>query len=221
MKKSSLLNNDHSILIFDEYEIVRNAMENILLRNFPEFIVFLSDRIEDFIDIVKTMLFDLVIVDISHNGINEFSLIRKIKALNPKSKILVFSFFTDENFTLRCLRNGASGVLNKNCKEEKICRVVNVLMNGGSFFSKDVKLNLKVRKNNKKNKYSSGDLNKLSNREFELANLLVLGYTNLDVSRKLKIATSTVSTYKKRIFLKMNTENVLQLAEILKKNKGF
>lgn len=216
--ENNLLKNEYSILIFDEYEILRKALENILKRNFPQSIAFVSESIDDVKEIVKAMSFDLVIIDISHNGMNEFSVLKKIKALNPQIKVLVFSFITDENYKLRCFKNGASGIINKNCKEENICQAINVLLNGGSFFSKDVKLKLMVRKKNKKHKSVSDDLHTLSAREFELANMLVLGNTNLDISKKLKIATSTVSTYKKRIFLKTNTENVIQLAEMFKRD---
>lgn len=216
--ENDLLKNSYSILIFDEYEILRKALESIIKRRFPEYIVVVCDRIEDVKEVTKVMLFDLAIIDVSHNGIDEFSVLKKVKILNSQIKILVFSFITDENYKLRCFKNGASGIINKNCKEENIYQAINVLLNGGSFFSKNVKLKLMVRKKIKKHKSVSDDLHTLSAREFELASMLVLGNTNKDISKKLKIATSTVSTYKKRIFLKTNTENVLQLAEIFKRD---
>ncbi|WP_396147886.1 response regulator [Flavobacterium sp.] len=215
---NDLLNKEYSFLIFDEYEILRKALEIIIKRRFPESIVVVCDSIDDVKEVVKVMVFDLAIIDVSHNGIDEFSVLKKVKVLNSKIKILVFSFMNDENYKLRCFKNGASGIINKNCKEENICQAINVLLNGGSFFSKNVKLKLMVRKKIKRHKSVSDDLNTLSAREFELASMLVLGSTNLDISKKLRIATSTVSTYKKRIFLKTNTENVLQLADIFKRN---
>lgn len=53
---------------------------------------------------------------------------------------------------------------------------------------------------------------KLSNREFEIARLMIKGYGNLEITNELNLKASTVSTFKSRIFHKLNIINVIQLA---------
>ena len=53
----------------------------------------------------------------------------------------------------------------------------------------------------------------LSKREFEIVQLLIKGEGNLEISNKLEIQMSTVSTYKNRVFEKLKINNLVELIE--------
>ena len=57
-------------------------------------------------------------------------------------------------------------------------------------------------------------LEQLSNREIEIAKLLVEGFSNIDICNTLNIQKSTVSTYKNRIFEKLDVDNLSSLIQI-------
>jgi DNA-binding NarL/FixJ family response regulator len=57
-------------------------------------------------------------------------------------------------------------------------------------------------------------LDQLSDREMEVARLLIKGFGNLEISLLKKIQPTTVSTYKKRIFEKLNIDNLVSLIDI-------
>lgn len=54
---------------------------------------------------------------------------------------------------------------------------------------------------------------KLSSREMEITKLLVKGYGNLEISNALELQMSTVSTYKNRVFEKLQINNLVELIE--------
>jgi DNA-binding NarL/FixJ family response regulator len=54
----------------------------------------------------------------------------------------------------------------------------------------------------------------------EVAQLMILGLGNLEISNKLAIQKTTVSTYKNRIFEKLNITNVVSLVAIFQDNKS-
>ena len=58
----------------------------------------------------------------------------------------------------------------------------------------------------------------LSNREYEIATYILRGDILIDIAKETGIAITTISTYKKRIFVKLGVKNVLQLSEIFKVN---
>ena len=60
---------------------------------------------------------------------------------------------------------------------------------------------------------------KLSKQESLVAELLVQGFRNTEICSEIGIRMTTVSTYKKRILLKTESTNVIQLVANLKKNK--
>ena len=78
---------------------------------------------------------------------------------------------------------------------------------------------LKIKKFHKSNKTSL--LHVLSNREMEIALLMVKGVANLEISNILTLKKSTVSTYKQRIYDKLNVSSVAGLIEIFKVNQGL
>ena len=92
---------------------------------------------------------------------------------------------------------------------------LNQLLDKGYYYSEAVKLKLET---GSKSKISGNPLENLSNREFEIAKLLVSGEGNIEISNKLDLKMSTVSTYKNRIFEKLKVNSVIALADVFKEN---
>ncbi|MNL39420.1 Virulence factors putative positive transcription regulator BvgA [compost metagenome] len=59
-------------------------------------------------------------------------------------------------------------------------------------------------------------LSRLSNREVDVAKYLMQGLGIIEVSTSLDLSPSTVSTYKSRIFEKLNVSNIPELIEIFR-----
>ena len=57
---------------------------------------------------------------------------------------------------------------------------------------------------------------KLSNREIQVCNLLIIGSSITDIAKILNLKCNTVSTIKKSIFKKTNTINLIELYELYK-----
>ena len=132
--------------------------------------------------------------------------------------MLKFLFFllTMKKYGLIYIEKGADGYLNKFCNEQKIISVFNEILKKESFYSEEIKekLDRKFWK-----KYFSNSIESLSNREFEEAQLLINGYGNLEISNKLEVQMSTVSTYKNRIFEKLSVNNIVALSDLFKENE--
>ncbi|MCC3217663.1 helix-turn-helix transcriptional regulator, partial [Chryseobacterium sp. X308] len=59
----------------------------------------------------------------------------------------------------------------------------------------------------------------LSEREKEIFDLLVKGYGNIEISNELNLHLSTVSTYKARVYKKLNIKNTVDLVRLGDKNQ--
>ncbi len=60
-------------------------------------------------------------------------------------------------------------------------------------------------------------MEELTQREFEIAELLVKGFGNLEIANELDIKMTTVSTHKLNIFKKTHITNIIELSELFKK----
>lgn len=206
----------HNILICDEVPLISVGLETVIKQKYPNCQIFKSDNFENTLSILGKLTFDVIFIDISRNGFNEYSILKKIKIIQPKLTIIVVSFLNEIDFKERCFKHGASAVLNKTCSEESLHQVLNIYLFGGSFFSNKIKLFLEIKPFTKKSKLISTTVDTLSSREYELALLLISGLSGKDIAKKLDIAPTTVSTYKRRILIKTSTTNILQLEKVIK-----
>jgi len=204
---------EKNILLVDDHMVVRKGIELILNSNVLNITIYNSQNYDEAIEILKTIKIDLILLDININGVENIKIMKEIKEIQNSTKILIFSSHEESHYGLRYIQNGADGYLNKFCSEDKIVSAVREIIEKGSFYSDDIreKLNSKTKKKSKINSIDS-----LSNREFEIAQLLINGYGNLEISNKLDIQMSTVSTYKNRIFEKLSVTNIVSLADLFK-----
>lgn len=202
-----------NILLVDDHLVVRKGIEIMLKDKINNAIVHSVANYDEALDVLKLDNIQLVLLDININGVENIKIMQEIKSIRPKTKILIFSSHDEKQYGLRYIQQGADGYLDKFSSEDKIILAINQMLTKGSFYSKETetKLNDKGVK-----KRQTGTIDNLSNREHEVSRMLINGYGNLEIANKLNIQMSTVSTYKNRVFEKLNVNNVVALAELFK-----
>ncbi|KAF2511821.1 response regulator transcription factor [Flavobacterium arcticum] len=201
---------DKKILLADDHSVVRRGVALILKESLVGVNINYAADFDSVISVLKKEPIDLIILDINLPGGNTSAMIAKVRMVQSSVKILMFSAFDEEQFALRYIQAGADGYLNKLIVEEKIIEAVKIILDGGKYISERVKNKIFE---NALNNTPLNPLESLSDREMEVASLLVKGEGNLEISNILNIQMSTVSTYKHRIFEKLNVTNVVSLVE--------
>ncbi|WP_396165839.1 response regulator [Flavobacterium sp.] len=204
-----------NILIADDHAIIRNGLEMLLSSIGKKFSFFhASDKVEIF-DNLKENTIDLIVLDLNFEDGNAITWIKEIKTVFPEVKIIIFSSFDESVYKNRVLSLGANAFISKLSMPEEI-----ILAFEQTLYDNEIALTAKKSIKSKKSNKSSL-LNVLSNREMEIALLMIKGVANLEISNKLNLRKSTVSTYKQRIYDKLNVSSVAGLIEIFKVNSGI
>ncbi|OYU81501.1 MAG: hypothetical protein CFE23_03275 [Flavobacterium sp. BFFFF1] len=202
-----------NILIADDHSVVRQGASMILKQAFENISVTHADIFSKVLYHLKEQEFNLVVLDIAiPEGAGE-KMVRMIRDIQPDVKILIFSAYEEELYALRYLKAGADGYLNKLSSEDEFKDAFSAMMSDKEYFSDEIRLKLAEFP---KMKSSDNPLDALSNRELEIARLLVNGDGNLEIGNKLKLRNSTVSTYKTRIFDKLSVSSVVGLINVFK-----
>jgi DNA-binding NarL/FixJ family response regulator len=206
--------NSKHILIADDHGVVRYGMMLFIKDLMPWAQVSQVGTFNEAIGHVNKSQVDLVILDINLPGGNNIKMVDSLKAVQPDIKVIIFSSYDEKVYAERYLRAGAKGYLNKETSNKEIKKAIQSVLSGGVYMSNTVKdlmlnrlLNIEVGQN---------PLSVLSNREIEVAQLLVIGQGVTEISTALNLQLSTVSTYKNRIFEKLDVSNVVQLIEKFK-----
>lgn len=201
------------ILLVDDHMVVRKGIELIIANEINNCSIHNAENYEEALEVLKRFTLDLILLDININGVENIKIMKAMKSIQPQVKILVFSSHDEKQYGLRYIEQGADGYLNKFCSEDKIMEAVNEILSKGNFFSEAIKEKLLAKANKKT---YSNPIDSLSNREYEIATMLINGFGNLEIANKLDLQMSTVSTYKNRVFEKLNITNVVALSDLFK-----
>ena len=196
------------ILITDDHLIIQEGL-GFLIRGFlPRVTILSANSLESTLSCLKKQRVDLLILDINIPGGNNFNMIKLIREIQKDIRILLFSAYKEETYGIRYLKTGINGYLEKSASENEIKDAIFEMLLKGKYLSSRMQDQLI---GNYDRVLSENSLSRLTNRELEIARLLIVGDGTSEIARKLDLKPSTVSTHKSRIFEKLNVFNVSEL----------
>ncbi len=145
---------------------------------------------------------DLLVVDYLPEEEPE-ACIDQLSHLRHFMKILVISDDQQVRRINKCIQNGIDGYLTKSCDEEEIREAVQKIMNGKKFICNKV---LDLIMNN-----DHDGLMSLSERELEVLELIVKGYTTKSIAEQLHLSIHTVNSHRKNMLKKLGFKSPTQL----------
>ncbi|MGO3108571.1 response regulator transcription factor [Sphingobacterium sp. JB170] len=210
-----------NILIADDHSIVRLGASVIIKETLPTATILQAQTYDEVYATLNNSPIDLILLDINMPGGNNINVIKKILSILPSIKILVFSSYEENLYALRYIGAGAAGYLNKNTAMSELKNAIQSIESRGKYMSDTVN-ELYVQKitSSKASFNENNPLFQLSNREMDVAKHLIKGLGILEVANLMGLSSSTVSTYKSRIFEKLNINNIPELIEIYKLHTG-
>ncbi|SJZ64853.1 response regulator transcription factor [Sediminibacterium ginsengisoli] len=203
---------ERKILIADDHAIVRYGVSLIIREEVPGSVITEVDNFNDALSLVEKEHFHLLILDINLPGGNSIQMLDQIRQKQPSIKILVFTAYEESTFAIRYMQAGADGYLIKNSAADEIGRALRTVLSSQLYVSDSVKESLLADKLNRHNS-EANPLRLLSNRENDVLQLMLQGKSVSEIANMLNVHTTTISTYKNRIFEKMNTRNLVELIE--------
>lgn len=208
------MNEEIRILVADDHGIVRMGLIQVIKQLKPRAELYEVEDYESLYELIGKKKFDLAILDVKMPNGSFQEAIDYIKIKQPDLKTLVFSSQDEQLYAPRYIKMGADGFLRKLSSKEDIDQALNAMLMKGKYLSDEVKDALIYETFNRPTTVDPAQT--LSNRELEVANKLCEGLTIKEISDQLHLHTSTVSTYKNRIFEKLNIHSLPELIEILR-----
>lgn len=195
----------------DDHSVVTKSLSFIIQDLYANATIHELNNLTDVVEKLNTTPVDLLMLDVTFPVGNSLAVIPTIKKIQPNLKILIFSGHDEDIYAMRYLQAGADGYLHKLSTEDEIKMAINEVMTFGRYLSRNIQEKLS---NNYIFKKPQNPLEQLSNRELEIARLMVEGYGNIEICAALDLQKSTVSTYKNRIFEKLQIEHISELIHL-------
>jgi two-component system NarL family response regulator len=165
------------------------------------------------IEMVQTLVPDMVIMDIGMRDLNGMDATRQIKADNPSVKVIALSTYSEKRYVLGMLEAGASGYVLKASAADEMRRAVRAVAEGSHYLSPDIAGVLVDAHLHPPVEAGGSVYSLLGARERQILQLLAEGHKSPAIARRLHIAPSTVETHRRNIMRKLDVHNIVELTK--------
>jgi len=162
---------------------------------------------------------DVLLLDIRMPVMDGVQCIRRIRPDCPQTKIIMLTTFNDDEYIMGALADGANGYLLKDIEVEKLVEAIRDAAAGNLILPPAVALKLseglsKIARSRRKDDVAK-ELG-FTDREKEIAEMMVQGFTNKQISSALYISEGTVRNYISSIYEKIGVSDRAQAVLYIK-----
>lgn len=201
----------YSIVIVDDHPIVRQGLQQLINTQKNLEVIGEAKSADEAIDVVNKKMPDCILVDISLNGTSGIELVKALKQRFPKLPALVLSMYDEKLYAERAIKAGARGYLMKQEAPDKIINAIYTVLKGDVYLSNEIKEQM-VQSLSDKGTMDS-PVEALTNREFEIFQLIGHGLGNKHIAQKLHISVKTVENVREKIKMKLHLESSQELLQ--------
>lgn len=196
------------LIIADDHPIVRGGLKHLFELSLEINVVAEADNSRQLMSLLQDNEVDLLLLDLNMPGFSGIELITHVCAQYADLPILVLSMHNELQVVARALKAGASGYLTKDNEPEILLSAIRKVAAGGRFIDPKLAENLIFEFNGFDEKKPH---EKLSEREFEVMQLLAGGKSVNEIADVLFISNKTVSTHKTHLLKKLHLNNITEL----------
>jgi DNA-binding NarL/FixJ family response regulator len=197
------------VMLVDDQMILAEGIKSVLETSDELAICGIANDGAEALDLVKKTKPDVVLMDIRMPNMNGVVATKRIKEIDENIKIIILTTFDDSDYILSAINNGASGYLLKDIGATALVDAIKNAYQGDTILPAkiakkitDAAMAVSTDKQIKLKKQFS-----LSDREVEIALMLVDGFTNRQIASALKLSDGTARNYISSIYLKLGVEN--------------
>lgn len=169
-----------------------------------------ADNIRDGFRLIKETQPHVAIVDIALKGSSGLELLKDLRAHEIEVPALILSMYGESLYAERALRAGAKGYITKHEASAKVMLAIRHIL-GGEIYLKPRFMSSIVNRMVTGNNAAAQPVDQLTDRELEVFELIGHGQTTREIGTRLRVAVTTVDTYRARIKEKLNIENAARL----------
>jgi DNA-binding NarL/FixJ family response regulator len=187
------------ILLVDDHPLMRHGMKTLIEQQ-PRFVVCgETDSAPRALDLASKLQPDLAIVDITLKSTNGIELTKGLRSQIPSMRVLIVSMHNEDVYAERALRAGAMGYLMKEEASEKIISAIEQIMKGEIYLGEGVKGRMLHRFVKHRTDVLVSPMDKLSDREMEVFQLLGNGYATREIANLLNLSVKTIDSYREHL----------------------
>ncbi len=199
------------ILIVDDHPMMRQGLAQ-LIGNEPDLIVCCeAENAHQALDAIQNQAPDLVLADITLPDKSGLELIKDIQAMHPGLAVLVISMHDESLYAERVLRAGGRGYIMKQEGGRKLLEAIRHVLTGQIYVSEKMSAKILEIFSGRRLEASKSPVENLTDREFEVFQLIGQGKGTRQIAEKLHLSVKTVEVHRVNVKAKLKLESSSEL----------
>lgn len=204
------------VVVVDDHELVRAGFRMILEGQDGFRVVGEAGDAESGLRMIKKLEPQVALVDVHLPGASGLELTERLRQSHACTHVVVLTAVENSQLPRRLLEAGATGYLTKGCAASELVAAVGKAARGQRYLAPEVAQQLALDSVNGED----SPFSKVTSRELEVAMMLARGIMIKDIGTRLNLSPKTVSTYKQRLFEKLQVDNAIALAHLVNAHVG-
>ena len=199
------------IMIVDDHPMTRDGLVHLINREPDLEVAWEAENAAQALEIAAAEQPDLALVDITLPDKGGIDLIKDLKALRPEMKVLVISMHDESLYAERALRAGARGYITKQEGGAKLMQAIRQVLGGQIYVSERTSARIVEIFSGQSAGGTQSPVAQLSDREFEIFQLIGEGLSASEIGDRLHISAKTVEAHRVNIKTKLKVGTAAEL----------
>lgn len=205
------------ILLVDDHAVIRAGLATLL--NVEPDMEVIGEASNGFDAINKTLKIDpdVVVMDVTMPGIDGLEATRQIMKKRSNVRVIVLTIHDERRYLHQFLQAGARGYFVKHAEPAELVAAIRAVTRGEVVVQQSM-LKYLVASADEMNVGEYYSYEKLTDREKQVMDMLVHGYTNQEIAERLLVSKKTVETHRANIFTKLHVHTRAELVRFAIQN---
>ena len=199
------------LFILDDHPMMREGLAQIINNEADLTVCGEAGTGREGVDLVCRLKPDLLLADISLPDKSGLEVIKDLRTLLPDLTVLVISMHDESLYAERVLRAGARGYIMKQEGGRKLMEAIRRVLNGQVYVSEKISASLLESFSGRRTEAPRPPIEKLTDREFEVLQLLGAGKGTQDIADQLHLSGKTIEAHRANIKRKLQLKTASEL----------
>jgi len=199
------------LLIVDDHPMMRQGLVQLIGAEPDLAVCGEADNAGAALDAIGHLKPDLVLADISLPGKNGLELIKDFQSMQPGLPVLVISMHDESLYAGRVLRAGGRGYIMKQEGGKRLMQAIRHVLDGKIYVSDRMSAEILETFAGRRAGSEGSPLEKLSDREFEIFQLISQGKRARDIAEKLHLSIKTIDVHRANIKARLKLKSASEL----------
>jgi DNA-binding NarL/FixJ family response regulator len=199
------------LFILDDHPMMREGLAQIINNETDLTVCGEAGTGREGVELVCRLKPDLLLADISLPDKSGLEVIKDLLALLPDLTVLVISMHDESLYAVRVLRAGARGYIMKQEGGRKLMEAIRRVLNGQVYVSEKISASILESFSGRRTETMRPPIEKLTDREFEVLQLLGEGKGTQDIADQLHLSGKTIEAHRANIKRKLQLKTASEL----------